>query len=129
VGSGFLGRARATADIDLAVDSKVDLAALLEAFRSAGFSFRRRFEHSVNLRHAAGQPVQLGFDASFDPAIARAETFSIGKSKVRLVQREDLIALKERAAADPTRRRSKALRDRLDVEMLRGDVPDPEEGW
>src|SRR2546425_7010210 len=36
---------------------------------------------------------------------------------------------KERAAADPARRRSKALRDRADVELLRGDVPDPDEGW
>src|SRR2546422_10161901 len=33
------------------------------------------------------------------------------------------------AAADPAQRRSKALRDRADVELLRGDVPDPDEGW
>jgi len=30
---------------------------------------------------------------------------------------------------DPRRRKSRALRDRSDVEMLRGDVPDPDEGW
>jgi hypothetical protein len=37
--------------------------------------------------------------------------------------------MKERAAADPARRRSKALRDRADVALLSGDVPDPDEGW
>jgi len=37
--------------------------------------------------------------------------------------------MKERAAADPARRCSKALRDRADAELLRGDVPDPDEGW
>lgn len=32
-------------------------------------------------------------------------------------------------AADPARRRSKALRDQADVELLLGDVPEPDEGW
>lgn len=41
----------------------------------------------------------------------------------------DLITMKERAAADPARRPSKALRDRADNALLRGDVPDPDEGW
>jgi hypothetical protein len=41
----------------------------------------------------------------------------------------DLIAMKERAAADPATRRSKALRDAADAALLRGDVPDPDEGW
>jgi hypothetical protein len=35
----------------------------------------------------------------------------------------------ERAAADPARRPSKALRDQADIALLRGDVPDPDEGW
>jgi hypothetical protein len=37
--------------------------------------------------------------------------------------------MKERAAADPGLRRSKSLRDRADVELRRGDAPDPDEGW
>jgi hypothetical protein len=45
------------------------------------------------------------------------------------VTTEDLVAMKQRAAADPARRRSKALRDEADVALLRGDVPDPDEGW
>ena len=43
---------------------------------------------------------------------------------------EDLIAMKRMAAADPARRgRSKALRDQADIELLLGDLPDPDEGW
>ena len=46
-----------------------------------------------------------------------------------VVTTADLIAMKERAAADPACRRSKALRDQADIALLRGDVPDPDEGW
>jgi hypothetical protein len=60
-------------------------------------------------------------------AFVRGE--ALGGATIRIVRREDLIALKERAAADPRRRRSRMLRDQLDIEMLRGDVPDPDEGW
>lgn len=37
--------------------------------------------------------------------------------------------MKRRAAADPTLRRSKALRDEADIALLEGDVPEPDEGW
>src|SRR5216117_174912 len=37
---------------------------------------------------------------------------------VPIVRKDDLIAMKERAAADPARRRSLALRDRADVDLL-----------
>lgn len=49
--------------------------------------------------------------------------------RIPVVSREDLIAMKERAARDPGRRRSKSLRDLADVELLRGDVPSEDEGW
>lgn len=48
---------------------------------------------------------------------------------VAIVRKDDLIAMKERAAADPGLRRSKRLRDEADVALLRGDVPNPDEGW
>ncbi len=41
----------------------------------------------------------------------------------------DLIEMKRRAAADPGRRRSKALRDAADIALLEGDRPEPNEGW
>jgi hypothetical protein len=46
-----------------------------------------------------------------------------------VVTKDDLIAMKRRAAADPTRRKSKALRDLADVALLEGDAEGPDEGW
>ncbi len=122
-------QARATQDVDLAVRSDVDRDTLIATFLEGPFTLRGRHAHSVNFVHDRGDPLQLALDPAFDAAIARAETFRLGGATIRVVQRDDLIALKELAAADPRRRRSKALRDRADVEMLRGDVPDPDEGW
>jgi predicted nucleotidyltransferase len=121
--------ARATIDTDLAVRSNVPRPRVVQALRDAGFHLRGQHTHTVNLRHASGEPVQLVFDPAFDAMIDRAEPVDIGGLSVRVVTTDDLIAMKERAARDPARRRSKALRDRADVELLRGDIPDPDEGW
>jgi len=123
------GDPRATLDVNLAVRSSVDKDELIAAFQRAGFTLTGRFEHSINFLHALGDPVQIAMDAGFDGAIDRAELLRIGGAEVHIARRDDLIALKERAAADPRRRRSKALRDRADIELLRGDVPGPDEGW
>lgn len=123
------GIPRATLDIDLAVPSATDRPALVEALRNGGFRPSGSFAHSLNFRHASGEPVQFAIDPSFDQAIARAAECEVRGVKIRLVGREDLIAMKLRAAGDPARRRSKSLRDQADVELLRGDVPDTDEGW
>jgi len=123
------GLPRATDDVDIAVVSTADRAELARTFRDAGFRVTGSFAHSLNLRHATGQPVQLAFDPGFDEAIARAESFPLRGDPVPVVSRDDLIRMKERAASDPARRKSKRLRDLADVELLRGDVPDPDEGW
>jgi hypothetical protein len=85
--------------------------------------------HSLNFRHRSGEPVQVAFDPELDPVIERAEQVPVGDVDIPVAQRSDLIAMKERAASDPSRRRSKALRDLADVELLRGDVPGDDEGW
>jgi hypothetical protein len=123
------GLPRATLDTDLAVVSTAERAAVVQALVQAGFTLRGGFAHSVNFRHVSGEPVQIVFDPSFDPMIERAEIVPVGGVTVRVVTTADLIAMKERAAADPARRRSKALRDAADVALLLGDVPDPDEGW
>ena len=120
---------RATVDTDFAVHSSRRGARLLEVLAESGFELRGEHPHSVNLRHSGGEPVQLAFDQSFDPMIDRSEAFRFEGTVIRLVRREDLIEMKRRAAADPARRRSKALRDQADVELLRGDAPGPDEGW
>lgn len=123
------GVPRATLDTDLAVRSTVDRARVVAAMVEAGFSLRGEFEHSINFRHASGEPVQLVLDPGFDAMIDRAESLQTAGLQVRVVTTNDLIAMKRRAAADPARRPSKALRDQADVALLRGDVPDPDEGW
>lgn len=123
------GVPRATLDVDLAVDSSADRTAVTAAMTSGGFTCVGVHQHSTNYRHTSGEPVQLAFDEAFDVMIRRAETIHVGAQSVRIVRKNDLIAMKRRAAADPARRRSKALRDQADVELLLGDVPDPDEGW
>ncbi len=124
--SGF---PRATIDTDIAVLSTVERPAVIRAMTSAGLRLVGEFPHSINFRHASGEPVQLAFDPSFDPMITRAEILQIEGTPIRIVRKADLIEMKRAAAADPTRRRSKSLRDQADIELLTGDVPDPDEGW
>lgn len=123
------GWARATRDVNFAVHSAASRERLVATFVSAGYRHDGTFEHSMHFTHPNGAPVQLTSDPIFDQPIDRAELLSIGRSHVPVVRRDDLIALKERSAADPRRRKSRAMQDRTDVEMLRGDVPDPDEGW
>jgi hypothetical protein len=123
------GVPRATVDTNVAVRSMVERRSIIEALTGAGLRLTGTFAHSLNFRHPSGEPVQIIFDAEFDPMIDRAEPLDVAGIRIRVVTTADLIAMKERAAADPARRRSKALRDQADVALLRGDVPDPDEGW
>jgi hypothetical protein len=123
------GVPRATLDVDFAVPTTADREATSAALAARGFRRTGVFAHSMNFVHSSGEPVQLAFDAGFDPMIARAEPVRLGTLDLPVVTREDLIAMKRRAAADPTRRRSKALRDQADIALLEGDVPEPDEGW
>jgi hypothetical protein len=123
------GVPRATVDVDLAVQSSVPPERVTQVLVAAGFEARGRFAHSANFRHGSGEPVQLAVDPSFDVMIERAEPVDVGGFPLRVVSKPDLIAMKERAARDPARRRSKALRDLADIELLRGDVPEEDEGW
>ena len=123
------GVARATLDTDLAIPSDADHSAIATAMTRAGFQQRGAFPHSMNFRHSSGEPVQLAFDPAFDPMIARADHFDVRGTAVPIVQKRDLIAMKERAAADPRRRPSKRLGDQRDIAQLLGDIPDPDEGW
>ena len=114
---------------DLAVRSSTPRRLVVDALARAGFALRGETAHSVNFRHTSGEPLQIVSDPDFDDMIDRSEALDIAGVRLRVVTTDDLIAMKERAAADPARRPSKALRDRADVALLRGDVPDPDEGW
>ena len=120
---------RATIDVDVAAHSAAGRQVAVEALERAGFKKTGEFEHSVNFRHASGEPVQLAFDPAFDAMIVRAERIDVAGTSIAVVAKEDLIAMKQRAAADPSRRKSKRFRDQADIELLLGDLPDPDEGW
>jgi hypothetical protein len=123
------GIPRATMDVDLAVATGVPRDQVVTALVDAGFEARGDPAHSVNFRHRSGEPLKVAFDPEFDAVIERAEPIAVGDMHIPVVVRADLIAMKQRAAGDPARRRSKALRDLADVELLRGDIPDDDEGW
>jgi hypothetical protein len=123
------GVPRATLDTDLAVRSTLDRAKVVRTLIDAGFQLVGEHAHSSNLRHAGGEPLQLAFDPAFDALIDRAESFTVETVPIRIVRKGDLIEMKRRAAADPKWRKSKALRDQADIELLLGGVPDPDEGW
>jgi hypothetical protein len=123
------GVPRATLDVDFAISTSVDRSLVIARLVAAGFELVGKFPHSINFRHQSGEPLQLAFDPLFDAMIARAEAVSVGDFSLPVVTKADLIAMKRRAAADPARRRSKALRDQADVALLEGDVPEPDEGW
>jgi predicted nucleotidyltransferase len=123
------GVPRATLDVDVAVPSTCVKTEVVRVMKDAGFHLTGEHPHSLNFRHSSGEPVQLAFDPAFDAMIERAETFEVAGVTITVVRKDDLLAMKRRAASDPSRRRSKALRDQADIELLLGDVPDPDEGW
>lgn len=124
------GIPRATVDIDIAAYAGTERRAVaVRALEEAGLIKTGEFEHSVNFRHTGGELVQLAFDPHFDAMIERAESIDVAGTNIAVVRKEDLIAMKQRAASDPSRRRSKRLRDQADIALLLGDVPDPDEGW
>jgi hypothetical protein len=123
------GVPRATLDVDFAVRSSVDRSTLTRVMTQGGFILKGDFPHSINFQHASGEPVQIAFDPSFDSMVLRAESLNIEGISLRIVTKDDLLSMKRMAAADPRRRRSKALRDQADIALLEGDVPDPHEGW
>jgi predicted nucleotidyltransferase len=123
------GAPRATVDVDFAVHRSAGPERVVAVLEEAGFRKVGVFPHSANFRHSSGEPVQVFFDPGFDEMIDRAEVFDADGVVVKIVRKDDLITMKERAASDPERRKSKRLRDQADVEVLRGDAADPDEGW
>lgn len=121
---------RATVGVDLAAHIGAGRDVAIQALERAGLIKTGEFRHGANFHHASGEPVQLDFDPELDAMIERAESFDVAGTRVVVVRREDLIAMKRREAADTSRRRkSERLRNQADVELLLGDEPDPDVGW
>ncbi len=112
-----------------AILSETDRQWLAERLTTHNFRLTGEFVHSLNFLHPSGEPVQLAFDNGFDVMIRRAEPLTFGELRIVVVTKDDLITMKRRAAADPSRRKSKSLRDQADIALLEGDTPEPDEGW
>lgn len=123
------GEPFATANTDFAVASDADRKLIIAAMTKEGFAAVGDFAHSTNFRHRSTEPVQLAFDPAFDPMLSRVVMIEVAGARIPVVSKDDLIAMKQRASTDPSRRKSKALRDLADIALLQGDVGDPDEGW
>jgi len=123
------GVPRATLDVDFGVATTVSRRAMATWFEAAKLRGTGEFRHSLHFEHVSGEPVQLAFDPGFDAMIERAQMIAFGDLEICVVTTSDLMAMKRRAASDPDRRRSRALRDQADIAVLEGDVPAADEGW
>jgi hypothetical protein len=123
------GMPRATLDSDIAIPTNVDRAWLGGRFVAVGFQLKGQIPHTVHLLHGSGDPVRLTFDPEFDPMIERAELLRLSDVDLRVVTTDDLMTMKRRAARDPARCPSKALRDEADVVLLQGGFRAEAEGW
>lgn len=112
---------RTTLDIDIALLDRGSIpAASLEA---AGFQRHEAFEHSENWRAADGTPVQFTDDPILAPAIRSAEQLRLEDVVLHVIRAVDLLHEKLRAGSDPSRRRSKRLRDLADAQTLLEERP------
>ncbi len=113
---------RTTIDIDLAL---VDRSAWpVRALEIAGFRRTGTFEHSENWISADGTPVQITDDPILAAGVARAGIVEIDGLPLAVLAPLDLLRAKLRAAADPSRRRSKRLLDLADAQGLVEDHPE-----
>jgi len=113
---------RTTLDIDVAVLSRDAIPR--EALTDAGFHAGGSFEHSENWVGADGTPVQFTDDPALADAVNSASEVDIEGVALRVIGVVDLLHEKMRSGTDPARRRTKRLRDLLDVESLIETNPD-----
>lgn len=107
---------RTTLDIDVAVVEAAHIPR--DRLVAAGFVFTGRFGHSENWRGPEGVPVQFTDDAALADAVRRADEVQVAGARLRVINRQDLLHAKLRAATDPGRRRSKRLQDLADAHAL-----------
>src|SRR3954469_15359177 len=109
-------------DLDVVVAAR-DLTALLPALRRT-FTVEA-FPHSLNIAAADSDlRIQIQTDPRYAPFVARAVVATVLGVTVPVARLEDVLQGKVWAATDPTRRRSKRLKDRADIARLIEQFPD-----
>lgn len=112
---------RTTLDIDVALADR--RAIPVQALSAAGFVRTGDFPYTESWRAPGGAPVQFSHDPSFVEALRTAQVIAQGGQALRVIDTLHFIRAKLRAAVAPQRRRSKALRDLIDVETLLEENP------
>ena len=111
-----LDEPRTTLDIHVALLRRADLpCAELE---TAGFRHTGSFQHSDNWLGPGDVPVQFTDDPDLAEAVERSTRMALGAVSLPIITSLDLLRSEIRAASDPSRRRSKRLRDQADAVAL-----------
>ncbi len=113
---------RTTLDIDLAIRVRDQIPR--EALRRGGFAATGSFAFTESWQGPGGTPVQFSDEASFAEALRTAETLELAGVVLRVINKLEFVRAKLRAAAEPQRRRTKALRDLIDLETILEENPD-----
>ncbi len=112
---------RTTLDIAVAILSQSDLP--IAALQAAGFRHGATHAHSDNWTGPGDVPVQFSADLLWRAAISRASQVVLGDATLPVLAPADLLRAKLVAARDPSRRRSKRLRDVADALALVEQMP------
>lgn len=113
---------RTTVDIDVAILDRASIP--VEALIKAGFRHTGSFEHSENWKSSEDIPVQFSADPEWVGVVERAETHSAFGKSIRFLTALDMVRAKMRAAIEPSRRKSKAHMDAVDIEILVEEHPE-----
>lgn len=106
----------ATADVDLVIVSeKVEAAA--EALKSIGFT-ENRFEWSINFKGESKVSIQISTEEMYMTFPSRSVPACVHGILMHVASLEDTLAGKLAAYLDPGRRRTKKLKDLLDIGRL-----------
>ena len=106
----------ATADVDLViVAEKVDEAA--DALKSLGF-LEQRFDWSINFKGESKVSIQISTEAMYLDFPSRSLPTEVHGILMRVASLEDTLAGKLAAYLDPQRRKTKKLKDILDLGRL-----------
>ena len=112
---------RTTLAIDIAVLSRDSIPRAL--LLANGFHHTGDHPYTENWRAPGGTPIQFSDDPPFFAEVARAREIPFDGGVLRILRAEDLLHAKLRAAAEPSRRRSKQLQDFADVVSLIEEDP------
>ncbi len=113
---------RTTMDIDVAIPERSMIP--VGALEAAGFRHTGSYDHSENFKSLDGIAVQFSAEPEWVGVVERAEEQVVFGKSMRFLTALDMVRAKLRSATEPSRRRSKALRDATDVATLTEEHPE-----